>query len=217
MALTLEELQAQVNDLTLKLQQRDILLENMKGVKDNFNKMREFLLKKGIDPDTNPEDSWSNVIGQKEQAKKTLEQQLSDLTGKFNDLNNKYEQATKEATNGKIKSSLKGKLNDIIGADDLIELLVLQNKVDIKGDDIFYRKSDAEAIKFDDFLTEYKTKNAERVRVQHNGGNQPPAKAKTNTNDNSGNSKVMKYTDYIKLDSAAQQKALQDNITIENE
>lgn len=215
MTLTLEEALEKIKELELKVQQRDTYLESVKSIKDKYNSLREFMMKKGLDPDSNPEEGWTSIIGQKEEAKKTLESKLEELTNKFNNLNKMYEDEKREKTNFEIKGKLKNKLEDIIGAEDLIELLVLQNKTKIKDDNLFFKKSEAEEIPFDDFLNDYRTKNPERVRVSKQ---QDPKKTefKQNKNDQSG-SKFIKYEDYLKLNDDEKLKTIAENIEIINE
>lgn len=213
--MTLEEALEKIKELELKVQQRDTYLESVKSIKDKYNSLREFMMKKGLDPDTNPEEGWTSIIGQKEEAKKTLESKLEELTNKFNNLNKMYEDEKREKTNFEIKGKLKNKLEDIIGAEDLIELLVLQNKAKIKDDNLFFKKSEAEEIPFDDFLNDYRTKNPERVRVSKQ--QDPAKKTEFKQNKNEPSSKSIKYEDYLKLSDDEKQKAIAENIEIINE
>lgn len=213
---TEQELLERIKELELKLQQRDTYLDSMKTLKENYSKLREFMMKKGLDPDSDPEEGWSSIIGQKEEAKKTLEQKLQELTDKFGNLQKAYDNERMEKVNYEIKGKLKNKLTDVIGADEMIELLVLQQKAKLKDDNLFFKKSETEEIPFDDYLTEFKSKNPERFRVQQSStSSNNKQEFKQNKNDG-GSKKTIKYEEFFKLAPNEQEKLLSENVTIEN-
>jgi hypothetical protein len=188
---------------------------NRKG----YNGLKKFLESKGLDVEGDLEAQWNEQGPGKSKAEKdALEAKIDNLTKKYEKAEKDREAAQHEITNGKIKNDLVGKMSDVIGHQELIDLWLATGriKVDDKGKAHF--DSDGDEISIDKALENFRKANPDRIKIKQKDG----AGTHANTNsgaegsEGSGEKKAkMSYDDFYKLDRKAKDKYILEGGKVE--
>ena len=163
---TVAEAEARISELE---QENKTLVKGEMTHRKGYKQLKDFLESKGFDVSGNLEDQWESTAGKS----KT---ELDTLSAKIDRMSKQLEKAEQEKTELKaqqeestIKTELSGKMKDIVGNDDLIDLWLAKKKIKLVDGKPVYVDGERE-VPIEKHIESYKKSNPDRVRVQQKDG-----------------------------------------------
>jgi hypothetical protein len=184
----------------------ELLVQAKTDARDNqtnrkgYNNLKKFLESKGLDVDLDLEQQWNEQGPGKSKAEKdALEAKIDNLTKKYEKAEKENLEAKKEIFNSKIKSDLAGKMSDVIGHQELIDLWLATGKVktDDKGK-VTYDDGDDE-ISLDKAVEKFKKNNPDRIKIKQKDGAGTHANTSSGADGTTEEKKKISYDDFYKM------------------
>lgn len=220
---TKEEAEAKVKELEqaigeLKAEVKEVTRESMsrkdavKKADEALKKYIEVLKKRGVedfDGDIGEQLDKGSGKDESEKTLKTYERRMKQAEETITTLTKAKEESDRKVTHAKFTETLSKQMQDIIGAHDLIENLILRERVKDDKGKIVCLNSEGDEFTVEKFIEDYKKKNPERVKVQQqSGGGSSSGGSGNQTSGEPG--KTIKNSEYQKMHFDAKKKFLEN-------
>jgi hypothetical protein len=177
------------------------LTRESKSYRLNEKKLKDFLTSKGFDIDKDFEEQWEEMEKKNGIVKTEAEKEKKDkekMQKQLDEMSAKLALKDQESTENSIRSELKGKMGDVIGGDDLVDLWIAKKLVKYE-DGKFYRIEDGKDVPLETAVAAFKKNNPDRIKMsQTSGGGSHP-----NTEQQEQKPEKIKYSNYKKLTESA--------------